>query len=270
MGESSLEGALREVKEEVGIDLQPEAGRLLFSKVRDRDVEERYAGFNDIMDAWLFLYDGEYNLNAATTDEVADCKWLTALEIRVLYERNKLVPHLNYFFDTVARGLLYENLSSQYRVRALNIMDIDAIFTLCSGNELFYRYHPPFVTKESIWHDMNALPPEKAYRDKFYIGFLGDTGLTAIMDLIIDYPSPRTAFIGLFMMAKPCQGKGIGSAIFCECAHSLSKQGFQKIRLAIDKGNPQSEAFWRKNGFLPTGEEISGETFSHILMERPL
>ncbi len=56
MGESSIDGALREVKEEVGLDLQPEAGKLLFTKIRGTDVQEYLNAkeFNDIMDVWLF------------------------------------------------------------------------------------------------------------------------------------------------------------------------------------------------------------------------
>jgi len=42
-GEDSLEGAIRETKEEVGIDLQKENGKLLFSKIRGKN-------HNDIMD----------------------------------------------------------------------------------------------------------------------------------------------------------------------------------------------------------------------------
>lgn len=98
MGESSIDGALREVKEEVGLDLERKAGKLLFSKIRGRDVRYECMVFNDIMDVWLFDYDGELHLEAATTDEVADCKWMTASEIRKLYEENKLVQTLDYFF----------------------------------------------------------------------------------------------------------------------------------------------------------------------------
>lgn len=97
-GESSIEGALREVKEEVGLDLKPEDGKLLFSKIRGSDVRYECKVFNDIMDVWLFSYDGELQLEAATTDEVAACKWMTVSEIRKLYEDKKLVQTLDYFF----------------------------------------------------------------------------------------------------------------------------------------------------------------------------
>lgn len=97
-GESSIEGAVREVKEEVGLNLEPGAGELLFTRIRGGDV--RYEGkvYNDIMDAWLFYYDGGTCLDSATTDEVADCRWMTVSEIRTLYEEKKLVQSLDYFF----------------------------------------------------------------------------------------------------------------------------------------------------------------------------
>lgn len=98
-GETSIEGALREVKEEVGVDLEPEAGKLLFTKIRGRDFQrEGLVFYNDIMDVWLFDYDGEPCLEDATTDEVASCKWMTVSEIKSLYEEKKLVQSLDYFF----------------------------------------------------------------------------------------------------------------------------------------------------------------------------
>lgn len=100
-GESSIDGALREVKEEVGLDLDQNAGKLIFSKIRGSDVKYECKSFNDIMDVWLFDYDGELRLEAATTDEVAACKWMTVSEIRKLYENNKLVQTLDYFFCAV-------------------------------------------------------------------------------------------------------------------------------------------------------------------------
>lgn len=72
-GESSLEGAIRETKEEVGIDLTQLEGKLVLSKVR-RNINGKK--FNDIMDVWLFEYNGDVDLEKATTDEVKDIKWM--------------------------------------------------------------------------------------------------------------------------------------------------------------------------------------------------
>ncbi|MFR5876633.1 MAG: NUDIX hydrolase [Eubacterium sp.] len=97
-GENSLQGALREVKEEVGIDLNPNSGKMIFSKLRGIIDGKK---FNDIMDVWLFQYDGEVNLEQATTDEVSQVKWLNREQIQELFNEGKLVNTLKYFFDRI-------------------------------------------------------------------------------------------------------------------------------------------------------------------------
>lgn len=99
-GEDSLHGALREVKEEVGISLPEDSGRIVFTKTRGY-VDGRK--FNDIMDVWLFEYDGDADLANADTKEVADTKWLKTADIRKLYDDGELVDTLEYFFDKVEK-----------------------------------------------------------------------------------------------------------------------------------------------------------------------
>lgn len=94
-GEDSLTGALREVQEEVGLALPPETGRLVFS-------ETRGAGFQDILDVWLFEYNGPLALEAATTDEVAQCRWMDGGQIQALCDKGEWVPTLDYFFTRLA------------------------------------------------------------------------------------------------------------------------------------------------------------------------
>ena len=36
------------------------------------------------------------------------------------------------------------------------------------------------------------------------------------------------------------------------------------------KGNPQSAAFWTKNGFTPTGVEPKQENYTQVVLERTL
>ncbi|MGN0675089.1 MAG: NUDIX domain-containing protein [Oscillospiraceae bacterium] len=97
-GESSLQGAIRETKEEVGIDISNSDGNIVFSKLRGVINGKK---FNDILDVWLFKYDGEIMLNQATTDEVAQVKWLNREQIKSLYDNNQLVYTLDYFFDKI-------------------------------------------------------------------------------------------------------------------------------------------------------------------------
>ena len=59
--------------------------------------------FTDIVDAWLFEYDGEADLNQATTQEVAQVKWMTWEQIMDLYQEKQLVHTLGYFFSELDR-----------------------------------------------------------------------------------------------------------------------------------------------------------------------
>ena len=163
-----------------------------------------------------------------------------------------------------------QRLSNQYIVRELSKNDVEAIYELCVRNEQFYRYHPPFVTRESILGDLKDLPPGKTLEDKLFVGFYDNDILIAVMDLILGFPNKETAFIGLFMMNMAYQGRGIGSNIINECLAGLSMHHFKKVRLAIDKGNPQSEHFWSKNMFIKTGEEFQTDSSVLLPMERLL
>lgn len=105
------------------------------------------------------------------------------------------------------------SLSKRFYVRKLDRNDVQMIYDLSCKNHIFYQYHPPFVTKESILEDMEALPPGKNYDDKFYVGFFEKENLVAIMDLILAYPEKEIAFIGFFMTNIQYQNKGISSEI---------------------------------------------------------
>jgi isopentenyldiphosphate isomerase len=97
-GESSAEGAVRETKEEVGVDLLAENGKVVYRKTRGYVNGKK---FNDIMDVWLFRYDGDVSLAKATTDEVAEVHWMTREQIEEIYAAGLLVPTLEYFFTEV-------------------------------------------------------------------------------------------------------------------------------------------------------------------------
>ena len=98
-GEDSLTGAIREVQEELGITLDSQNGKLLFSEARDivAGVE-----FYDYMYIWLFHYDGDFSLEDASTKEVAQARWMTPVEIQEFQDKGILAPPLTYFFTQVS------------------------------------------------------------------------------------------------------------------------------------------------------------------------
>ena len=90
-GETSKAGAIRETKEEVGVDLSNIEGKIINTKIRE--------SFHDIMDAWLFEYSGEVDLSKATTNEVCEVKWMSLDEMKELNEKGEFVPTLQYIFE---------------------------------------------------------------------------------------------------------------------------------------------------------------------------
>ncbi len=94
--ETSLQGALREVKEEIGVDLNAENGKLVFRQMRGLEVGEP---FDDILDVWIFEYNGNVNLGSAPTDEVCETKWATFDEVKELLNTGEMVKNLSYFCE---------------------------------------------------------------------------------------------------------------------------------------------------------------------------
>ncbi len=162
------------------------------------------------------------------------------------------------------------DFSQKYAVRPLTAGDVDKILALCAENEQFYRYHPPMATRESILADMTALPPGTGAENKHYLGFFDGEALIAVLDLIEHYPQQNTAYIGFFMTKKERQGCGLGTSLIGKLLDELRKEKFCRVRLAIDRGNPQSKAFWEKNGFALTGEEFPRDDSAYLPMEREL
>ena len=140
-------------------------------------------------------------------------------------------------------------LSKSYSVRILDESDIDMLVEVYKQNTVFYEYTEARPTEENILDDMKAAPPGKDMSDKYYFGFFDGTELVAVMDLVDGYPDPEIAYIGFFMMNPLYQGKQIGTAVIGQVIDYLQSLGKTAVRLAIDKGNPQSSHFWKKNGF---------------------
>ena len=161
-------------------------------------------------------------------------------------------------------------LSNRYDVKGLGEGDIPGIYEFCRKNSLYYRYCPPFVTRETVEADMKALPPGKKPTDKYYLGYYDGGQLIAVLDLILAYPNVKTAFIGFFMTEQSIQGMGIGSGIVSELCAALKEMGFMAVRLGWVQGNPQAQRFWHKNGFRLTGITYQTERYTVVVAQREL
>lgn len=160
-------------------------------------------------------------------------------------------------------------LLPRHTLRRLTPAELPALLALCCGNPQFYQFHPPMPTEESLLQDMSALPPGTSPEDKYFLGIFRQGRLEAVLDLVLHYPGEDTAYIGFFMVERSLQGQGLGGEIIRALLTLLKSQGYARLRLAVDEGNPQSLAFWQKCGFALTGEKC-GPAFRYLPMERRL
>lgn len=96
-GETTLQAALRECNEELGITINPENMELIMSFKRK----------HDFVDVWLVR--GDYDINELTLqeDEVSEAKWATVEEIRDLMNSGKLANSIDIYFDMFINLLDY-------------------------------------------------------------------------------------------------------------------------------------------------------------------
>jgi GNAT superfamily N-acetyltransferase len=146
---------------------------------------------------------------------------------------------------------------------------VPLIHELCAGNPQYYLYSPASPEPGHILKDLRLTPPGVPLSRKHYVGLFDGERLIAVMDVVDSYPDEDTAFIGFFMLARERQGRGVGSVIIADTLERLKAWGFTAVRLCIDEGNPQSTAFWQKNGFAVI-ERFPRENGALLLAQRKL
>ena len=183
--------------------------------------------------------------------------WKNELESYVgikLYASKVEAMKENEFYVENIGHLEVERFSKRYAVRHMLKEDAEIIYAMMRENVQFYKYCDRENTLEDVYNDMEITPPGLSKEDKYYVGYFEGKELVAILDLCASFPDKETAFIGLFMMNIDYQGKGIGTTIISELFEYLKKVDFERVRLGIDKDNPQSNNFWEKQGFVPEKE----------------
>ena len=119
-----------------------------------------------------------------------------------------------------------------------------------------------------------GLPPDKTYADKFVWGLYAGESMIGCADVIRGYPSLEKAVIGLFLLAQPWQGRGLGRAFAALIEQAIGDwPEIACLRLNVAVSNSGAEAFWHKLGYRETGEvrpAPPGFIAAMRVMEKPL
>ena len=98
-GETSLEGAIREVNEEIGIDIDKEKAEFMLSFKRSH-------GFVDV---WLTKQNVDLKDIVMQKEEVSDVKWVTKEELEKMIENDEVAGTVNTYFKMLM--YILENFS---------------------------------------------------------------------------------------------------------------------------------------------------------------
>lgn len=98
-GEDSLTAALREAKEELGINLDPQEGVLFHTIARHGND-----GHTWLQDAWVFEWDGSIEKVRLQQGETCDARWASADEIREMIASGEFLGEWFYpYFDEMVK-----------------------------------------------------------------------------------------------------------------------------------------------------------------------
>lgn len=98
-GETSLQGIIREVKEEVGVEFKEEGA--VFLKTLERSCVPP-----DFKDIWIFRKDIKDEEITLPDGEAIDFKWVTIDEFETMYNNNKIVPTVDFDRSDFERAII--------------------------------------------------------------------------------------------------------------------------------------------------------------------
>ena len=97
-GETSLEGIIRELSEELGIEFSKK-GAIFLKEIRRDKIPP------DFKDLWLFKKDIDKKEITFPDGEAVEAKWVTIEEFIKMYENKEIVPTVDFGIDEYNKAL---------------------------------------------------------------------------------------------------------------------------------------------------------------------
>ncbi len=99
---------------------------------------------------------------------------------------------------------------------------------------------------------VTALPPDgdRGYEDKFLFILLDGEEVAGVVDLIRDYPTAATWYLGLVFLTPTQRGRGRGRAVLRGLYSWISAQGGTALRLGVVEGNARARWLYASEGFV--------------------
>ncbi|MFR4350264.1 MAG: GNAT family N-acetyltransferase [Roseburia sp.] len=144
------------------------------------------------------------------------------------------------------------------------------IWDLITGNEEFLASTQNHgQTMEECEAMLTARPPQVAEENKHFLTIYGEGECIALLDYLECYPDRTTVYLGLLVVEKSVQNRGIGRELNDAFMRAAAKCGYREIRLGCYAANETGYQFWRKNRYIAekiVEREVDGEVFPLIHM----
>jgi GNAT superfamily N-acetyltransferase len=141
------------------------------------------------------------------------------------------------------------------RIAALDPLRDRAALTAClaaaSDYYLLWLGHPPGAAEVDDF--LTDCPPGCDPAAAQRLGLWDGAALNGVAELSFGFPAPEAAYLGYMILRPEARGQGLGAAFLAEIEARARAGGAQALFLAVLEANPRGMAFWRREGFVPTG-----------------
>ena len=154
-------------------------------------------------------------------------------------------------------GILKEGLGLS--LERLSLEDIEEVKAIYDKNPNFFQLltGKKDVPSEYIVGEIEEAPPDFGKKNKYFIGiYLKDCHqMIGVADFLVSYPKEGEGCFGLLLISEDFQDKGFGrKTVELIESWAFEHHGVRKVNLGIELVNNKAYNFWKRCGYIPTGE----------------
>lgn len=102
---------------------------------------------------------------------------------------------------------------------------------------------------------LNALPPTMNHDSKYVYGFIDEPAMIGCADVIRGWPRANIALIGLLLLGEEYRSTGLGRSVYHLVEAKVRRwPEIDTLRISVVRRNDAVLPFWRRMGFVETGE----------------
>lgn len=150
------------------------------------------------------------------------------------------------------------NIKVELKRLSENKNDVDAVQKVLESVPNYFERvagHPP--REDEALSLFQSCPADLPKENKYVYGIYVEDTLIGCMDLLKSYPTNEVVNLALLIVPEKYQGKGVGKKAYFSLESIIRAWGdIKKIRVGMVWTNGIVVPFWKKLGFVETGDKI--------------